>query len=298
MRPVRDLWGQLVEKRLWPVALLLVVALVAVPLGLAKSPDPAAEEAVRSDAPPVAAAAAAADLQAPDEPVVSIAAEVVEAPLRGRAKNPFRQQHVPKPVDEGPGGALQSEPPAPGGGEPGGTGDGDGGAHGGDGEEQPQPTYTYASIEVRFGRAGSRLREIRDVPRLTALPKASNPIVIFIGMRGDRETAVFMLSTDVNAQGDGRCRPSVKLCETIELREGDIAFLDVRDEDGAVTQYELDLVDVALHETTSEGKASRTLARSSRTRAHRRLARLGRAHATRRIGPPAASGSAALTPLP
>lgn len=300
MRAIRDLWGQLVEKRLWPVALVLVVALVAVPLVLAKSPDPASEDA--NDAPPVAAAAAAADLRAPDGPIVSVAAEVVGAPLRGRVKNPFRQQHVPSAQDGAQGGSTAGGPePVSGPGDGGGTtppmpGSGD--------EPQAEPeTFTYASIDVRFGRAGSPLREIRDVPRLAALPKAANPIVIFLGMRGDHETALFMLSTDVHAQGDGRCRPSVVLCETIELRKGDIAFLDVRDEHGAVTQYELDLVEVELHETTSESKASRTYARSSHVAldADGRtalLAQLGRAGETRRIAPPAAAGSAAVTPLP
>ncbi len=299
MKAVRDLWAQLVEKRLWPVALVLVVALVAVPLVLAKSPEPAAEQ---SDAPPVAAAAAAADLRDPDGPVVSVAAAIEGVPLRGRPKNPFRQQHVPK--ESGPEGrdSVPVEVPETGG-DTGGPTDGDD-----TGDEQPPPqTYRYASIDVRFGRAGGSLREIRDVPRLTALPKAANPIVIFLGMRGDHETAVFLLSTDVHAQGDGRCVPSIKLCEAIELRQDDVAFLDVRDENGVVTQYELDLVEVELHETTSKGKASGTYASSSRAalpakRRGTRLARLGRAGETRRVGPQASAGATAgaptLTPLP
>ena len=44
-----DLWADLREKRLWPVALLLLVALVAVPVVLAK---PGAEPAPPPPAPP------------------------------------------------------------------------------------------------------------------------------------------------------------------------------------------------------------------------------------------------------
>jgi hypothetical protein len=292
MRAIRDLWAQLVEKRLWPVALVLVLALVAVPLVLAKSPDPAAEEAA-GDAPPVAAAAAAADLRDPGEPVVSVAVEIEGAPLRGRSKNPFRQQHVPKEDDGAEGGGAASGPTPV-------TGPGGGTTPPTLVDDAPQPepeTFTYASIDVRFGRAGASLREIGDVPRLTALPKAANPIVIFLGMRGDHETAVFLLSTDVHAQGvDLRCVPSVALCEAVELREGDVAFLDVRDEHGAITQYELDLVDVELHATTSESRASRTYARTSGPGSS--LAQLGRASETRRIAPPASAGAPAATPLP
>ena len=39
---VTDTWRQLVRRRLWPVALLLLAALAAVPFVLAKDPEPAA----------------------------------------------------------------------------------------------------------------------------------------------------------------------------------------------------------------------------------------------------------------
>ena len=40
--PLRALWDELVERRLWPVAVVLVVALVAVPVLLAKPAKEAA----------------------------------------------------------------------------------------------------------------------------------------------------------------------------------------------------------------------------------------------------------------
>lgn len=258
MRAVRDVWAELVERRLWPVALLLVAALVAVPVVLAKQPS-AEPAATATDVPP-AAAAAAADLRS-GEPVVSVARDAAaDAPLRGRAKNPFKQQHVPPPVTGADG--------APAGGVlvPGSGGDGSGGAGtgGGGGQGAPPKTYTYASIDVRFGKAASPLRELHDVPRLTPLPGAAQPIVVFMGMRADHETAVFLVSTDVHAQGEGRCVPSKKLCEAIELKRDEIALLDWAEPDGSVTQYELDLVDVTLHQTTSKALASRAYARTSR----------------------------------
>jgi hypothetical protein len=263
MRGVRDLWSELVERRLWPVALLLVVALVAVPVVLAKKPSTGGTPASAA-APPAAAAAAAraADLRSAGEPVVSVATGAeADAPLRGRAKNPFKQQHVPVlVVVEGGAPATGSAPaPADGGGPDTGSGGDTGGAGDGDQGASPQ-TYTYAAIDVRFGRAGLPLREIRGVPRLTPLPSAAQPIVIFMGMRADHETAVFMVSTDVHAQGQGRCVPSKKLCEAIELRRGQIALLDWAEPDGSVTQYELDLTDVTLRETTSKAKAQATVA--------------------------------------
>lgn len=264
MRPLRDAWSQLVERRLWPLALALALGVVAVPLVLAKQPAPG--EASSAPARPVAPAAAAAGVGGPVPAVVrAVEEDAAGAPLRGRPKDPFRQQHVPRPASpstgtgDGPSGMGDGGATAPGGGV-------DAPAPGAGGEDEPpEKTYRYASIDVRFGRAGTPLREIRDVPRLAPLPNAANPIVIFLGMRGDHETAVFMLSTDVHAQGDGRCVPSEKVCEAIELRLDDVAFLDVSAADGTVTQYELSVVAVELHETTSRTRAARAHARTSRS---------------------------------
>lgn len=268
MRPVRNVLNELVERRLWPVALLLVAALVAVPVLLAKSPPPTTDE----PAPAALAAAASVAAHSGGEAVVSVAqGDEPDAPLRGHAKNPFRQQHVPAEpgatasattattvtaTDSGSGNSGAS-----------GGGTGDSGS-GGDAQPTPQPepqqTFTYASVDVRFGHAGKHLRAIRDVPRLTPLPSAANPIVVFLGTRRDRRTAVFLVSTDVHVQGLGQCVPSRSTCEAIELREGETAFLDFTAANGSVDQYELDLVSVTLHETTSEAVAQRAYARTSR----------------------------------
>jgi hypothetical protein len=268
MRPVRNVWNELVERRLWPVALLLVAALVAVPVLLAKSP-PATTDAA---APAAVAAAASAAAPPSGEPVVSVAqGDEPDAPLRGRAKNPFRQQHTvaeSSATASATATATATGTTDSGSGNSGANGGGRGDSGSGDAQPQPQPepqpTFAYASVDVRFGRAGQHLRAIRDVPRLTPLPSATNPIVVFLGTRRDRRTAVFLVSTDVHVQGLGQCVPSRSDCEAIELRDGDTAFLDVAAADGSVDQFELDLVGVTLHETTSKAVAQRAYARTSR----------------------------------
>ncbi|MBS1870860.1 MAG: hypothetical protein JSS99_14495 [Actinobacteria bacterium] len=273
MRPLRNLASELVERRLWPVALLLVVALVAVPLLLAKPSSPADEAAAPASAPaPVAPPVASAAATPPPGggPVVSVAqADVPDAPLRGREKNPFRQQHLaaqpPTTVTSSATTSSSTPAPAPTTGAGGGSGGSGGGTGGGSQPPaSPTPTYTYASIDVRFGHAGRHLRRIDDVPRLTPLPSALHPVVVFLGMRRDRATAVFLVSTDVHVQGLGQCVPSRKDCEAIQLRAGDTAFLDFAQHDGSVVQYELDLVRVTLHQTSSQALAQRAYARVSR----------------------------------
>lgn len=275
MRPLRSLVNELVERRLWPAALVLILALVAVPLLLAKpapSTDATPPAATTPADPPLAGAASSTPPGG--EPVVAVAQGAKpNAPLRGRAKNPFRQQYKePEPA------TTTSTSTAGGGtggtGSDGSSGSGTGGGNaGGQTPSEPEPTYTYASIDVRFGLAGRRLRSIEDVPRLTPLPNADHPIVVFLGMRRDHETAVFLVSTDVHVQGLGQCVPSQRECTAIELREGEAALLDFTDADGDVEQYELDLDRVTLHETTSRAVAQRAYARVSR--AGKRLLRRG-----------------------
>lgn len=266
MTPIRDLLSDLVERRLWPIALLLVAALVAVPIVLAKSPSHKAASGDGLAALPSPAAAAAG-------PVVSVAEQAPHgARLHGKAKNPFKQQHVPpKPKSENAAAPAGAGTPSGGGaGGAGGVGD-SGGATGGNPGHPTGKTYTRAAIDVRFGKAGHKLRSITDVPRLTPLPNAANPVAIFLGMRKDHETAVFLISSDVRVQGDGRCAPSKDDCEAVELKQDQIAFLNVKGANGTIQQYELDLVKVTIDQTTSKAAAQASYARVSR--AGRRLLR-------------------------
>jgi hypothetical protein len=259
MSGLRALWADMVEKRLWPVAVLLLAALVAVPLLLSKAAANDSGEP-RGLAPTAAAVSAGgdADAAADAEPaVVQLAARSDHTDMLGRAKNPFRPHLAPWPAHSGAapaagmgggGGNSASGGADAGGGSgadggsggaaPGGGGGRDGGTGSGD------DTATTATIDVRFGRAGTRLAKIANVPRLTPLPSEQQPIVIYLGLRRDGRTALFMISTDVRAQGDGRCVPSKTTCEAIELEAGQIAFLDHTADDGRITQYELDLMAV------------------------------------------------------
>ncbi|HET6448369.1 MAG TPA: hypothetical protein VFG31_04600 [Conexibacter sp.] len=266
---MRAILSDLVEKRLWPVAVLLVVALVAVPLVLAKSPAEPAQTVTTS-------AASEPDAPIASEPAVSVVAEPAarKGALHGRVKNPFHQQHVPpksQTADAGGGTPpVASTTPA-------GTGtpsSGGGGSSGGapSTPSKPQRTYDVATIDVRFGPTLGTKHTYADVLRLRALPRASKPIAIFMGMRKDLKTAVFLISSDVHARGDGTCAPSRAVCTTIELKEGDVALLDVASASGRVTQYELDLVKVTVSHTTSKSDAQEAYARVSRAGA-RMLAR-------------------------
>jgi hypothetical protein len=108
-------------------------------------------------------------------------------------------------------------------------------------------------VNLRFGEAGDQ-KTHKDIPRLSPLPSATNPFFIFLGVLADGKTAVFLISSDTTATGDGKCKPNPEQCDTIEMRAGDTEFFDVAQGNAGVTQYELDLLKV--FKNTVKGKAA------------------------------------------
>jgi hypothetical protein len=296
---VRGVLRDLVERKLWPVAVLLLAAAVAVPMYLGRaSADEAALPAtnMQADAGKVSKAAVKVDDDAAGDD---------DRP--GGVRNPFKQLHVPKPeaspagstdktpaTDEpsgsGSGGSDGSEPPL----APGGSGgSGDGGS--GDGGSKPKsssgdPLDVY-HLSLRFGRAeATQLKTYHDVARLSPLPTADNPFFVYTGVLKDGKTAVFLLSSDATATGDGHCRPSPKSCQTIEVKQGDTEFFDLT-VDGEPVQYQLDVVKVFKKGASSATAAAAAYGRHSNAGADM----LRKAH---RVGSSAFKGASSYRWLP
>jgi hypothetical protein len=278
MSAVTNTWRQLVQRRLWPVAILLIAALVAVPMLLAKEPTP--------PAPPPAVAAN--DEQSKSELAVTPIVTKADEPTKrrrvlGTAKNPFAKKAVDDAVTAsnaptgtsqtttGPGGADTPAPSV------------DAGLGGG-GSSAPAPTgptppvsltppdvpkppakkYSLHELTVRFGDAsgaGGR----RSVERLDPLPSAEEPVLIYLGLRRDGKTAEFLVDHGVQAVGDGECVPFPEQCERIFLREGETEFIDVVDATGEVTaQYQLDLIKIHNKGTKASAAKARKSSKAGR----------------------------------
>jgi hypothetical protein len=275
---IRGVLRDLVERKLWPIAVLLLVAAVAVPMYLGR---PSADDA----------ALPTSSLQADTGKVSKAAIKVDDATTTderpGGVRNPFKQLHVPKPpaapaapstkapaaeqpAGSGSGGSDGSQPPL----APGGTG-----GSGGSGGSKPttpagDPLDVY-HLSLRFGRAeATQLKTYHDVARLSPLPTADNPFFVYTGVLKDGKTAVFLLSSDATATGDGHCRPSSKSCQTIEVKEGDTEFFDLT-VDGEAVQYQLDVVKVFKKGASTAAAAAAAYERHSNAgadmlrRAHR-----------------------------
>jgi hypothetical protein len=98
----------------------------------------------------------------------------------------------------------------------------------------PQSEATTATYEVtlRFGPTEGERRNLRNVARLTALPSATHPVVAYLGVLRDGKTASFLVSSKASASGNGECKPSAADCKTVELRAGDAEYLRLAESNG------------------------------------------------------------------
>jgi hypothetical protein len=285
MSVITNLQRQLVQRRLWPVAVLLIAALAAVPLFLAQEPETA-------PAPAPAATPADASTELATDPIVAMATASDRAKRRkvlGTAKNPFVEpaklggsaqdgpQTAPEPTTPGSGGAGSETPATIGG----------GGGTASPAPSSPSPSSPTApaepprpdrpepdrdSLTIRFGDASGDSLERMNVKRLEALPLlVEEPLVVYLGVGDGGDSAVFLLDASVRGEGDGECMPDPSTCETIHLREGETEFFDVLGEDGEPTaQFQLELVEIHAGKKASAAKvrsASKPVRRVLRARA-------------------------------
>lgn len=230
-----DLWHDLREKRLWPVAVVLAVGLVAVPVVLSKPsvtpPAPPAEQNVRT----------APD---PDE-LKALAAVKLDETADGRGSslntfdpsNPFsppkavtrkkKAEGTPSSVTSDQGGEAGSS----GGGDSGGSKGGDTGSTGGDtgsgggdtpttgGGDKPTVTRYRYVVDVTF-TANGRTRRIKSMDKLEMLPNEQSPLLLFLGVSADAGNAVFLVDSTLKAAGEGRCKPRASECAFLYLGAG------------------------------------------------------------------------------
>jgi hypothetical protein len=264
-----DLWHDLQQKRLAPVAVALLLGLVAIPVVVAKPAD----EASPAPVPRVSAAqrenadralAALSQVKLGDEKVGSGSTLGVFDP-----KNPFK---TPKGVkakpdtSSGPAGAgpgSQSGPTS--GSTPGSTGGGNtsgdtsgggvttttGGTTGG--ETTTTTTVHKYVVDVTF-EANGRTRHIKGLEKLDMLPSQDAPLLIFMGVTANGGNAVFMVDSTLKAAGEGKCKPSQSQCAFAYIGAGSEYMFS--NEDGDSYRVKIDEIrKVKVGTTGSSAKA-------------------------------------------
>jgi hypothetical protein len=267
---LKNVLHDLVEKRLWPVAIALVAALVAVPIVLGGSSTSSG-----TPAPDLATATATNGLanhrDVAREQVVSLEEQAAGKVQRsGKVRDPFVQHHQPKPVKvvvvkavtpKGADGAESGSTPDT---STGGTGD-------------TTPTTTTPStpakpetstvdayrVKLSFGEVGAQ-KSYDNVARLTPLPSSDNPFFVYLGLADDQKSAIFLINADAVPNGDGSCKPTRDNCEQIVLHAGDTEFFDLQSGTAGVVQYQLDLKSIKKYKAASKASAAKAHARESK----------------------------------
>jgi hypothetical protein len=271
----KNVLHDLVEKRLWPVAIALVAALVAVPIVLGGSP-------AQSTGTPTAGVTSTNGLanhrDVARAEVVSLEEQAAGKVSRaGSLKNPFVQHHQPKATStvaaavnttKGIADALSGNS---GSSNTGGTSDTPAPAT----TDKPDTTTpdttkkpatdaddTYR-VNLTFGEVGAE-KTYHNVARLTPLPSSDNPFFVYLGLTEDQKSAIFLVDADAVPNGDGVCKPSADQCEQIELTEGDVEFFDLQSGTAGVVQYQLTLDSIKKVAAGSKAQASAARARESK----------------------------------
>jgi hypothetical protein len=268
-----DLWHDLREKRLAPVAVVLLLGLVAVPVLLAQpaeDPGPA----------PVVAAPKKADREA----LAALTKVKLGEDATGKGStlgvfdpdNPFsppkgtiKKDAVTAAADAGPGDVS---------GTPGSTSPGgdvtDDGALGGGGVTSPGATipgtgggggkttttvYKYV-VDLTF-KANGRTRHIKGMEKLDMLPSDSSPLLIFMGVTAKGADAVFLVDSTLEAAGEGRCKPSPAECAFAYIGAGsEYAFTE---EDGDTYTIRIDQIRKVKVGASANSSAKGAKARAS-----------------------------------
>jgi hypothetical protein len=230
-----DLWHDLKEKRLLPVAAVLLVGLIAVPVLLAKpagtasapAPVPQAAPSERAEALKQLAQVKLGDEEVgdgstlgvfdPDNPFKPPKGAIKKQDTVGGASSAGPGTGSPSGSDTGSGGT--------GGGATGDTGTTTGGTGGtgdtggtGGGTHTTTTVYKYV-VDVTF-EANGRTRHIKGMEKLDMLPSQDNPLLIFMGVTANGGNAVFMVDSTLRAAGEGKCKPSASQCALAYIGAG------------------------------------------------------------------------------
>lgn len=264
MSAIRRIAEDLVEKRLWPIALLLVVALVAVPLLVGGgSADPGEPE--------LAATPASGALATTSPPVELVGPPAVRT-RPGKLRDPFRRTKPAKKKAEASSGSSGSSGSSA---KTASKADATtGGANRTSSGSASKTTTTPATPKVvkptnvptlasrsvyetvaRF--AGGDHDYAHPLRRLAVLGDKAEPALLYLGVSRGGEYAVFLLGPGATAGGDDGACIVADTCRAIGLRKGDKLEVEVAAHGGPAADY------------TLEVKSLRRVARASRSAAQR-----------------------------
>jgi hypothetical protein len=277
---VERILGELRDKRLWPLALVLLAALVAVPILLSKS----------ASAPPPVADAPAANQTAPPAAlaVVSSASSPSVGKLRGSARNPFNQlvhgatTSVASAVN-----ALTATPAKAG--ASGGTSttqtSGASSTATGTGSSSTSTTTTTTTtttiptgtpkpappglkanqsydVKLAITNSSGGVDTLDSLERLSVLPSKAQPLLVELGVLKGGNRVLFAVQPDAAVSGAGTCIPGPIDCEVLSLPQDQTVTLGARSSSGirTVALFAVTGIRAVDHSSVAAAKTARQAA--------------------------------------
>lgn len=263
----KDIANELREKRLWPIAVALVAALVAIPVFLSKSPG---SNALAQLPPPTAVAPGSTAL-----PAVSVSTATIHSRLTGSARDPFQQQKL-KTAKSSTTKSSSNTSSSSGSGTSGSTASGSGGTSGPSGSStttggsggspspsgggssggspspnpnpnpNPNPIPTPKPKPVTPGLSSTETYQVTlamtnpqggldttdSVERLSPLPSVKQPLMIELGVLKGGHRVLFLLQPGTVVSGPGTCTPGPIDCEILSLDQEQIESLGTSSSSG------------------------------------------------------------------
>jgi hypothetical protein len=275
-----DLWTDLREKRLWPVAVVLLLGLIAVPVVLSKpaeqAPAPAPVDNARKAPDP-------ADLKALTAVELDESAADQSSPLDTfDPSNPFAPPAavVKRTKDDGSdlvanGGKTDLTGGTVTGGDAGGLVPGDGTTTSPTtpppGDTKPKTTDYQWVIDASFEANGDG-RRIKKMERLDMLPSEDEPLLLFLGVTDGGASAVFLVDSTLSAAGEGTCQPNPDECAFVYLGAGsEHSFSNDKGDTYNLRVNEIRKVKVDPKRSKASRKAKRSQASASTDAPRRRF---------------------------
>lgn len=221
---VNDMW----EKRLLPVAVVLLLAAAAIPLLLLKSErsQPQAGKEPAATSKQGKTASAAQSIVTLDDQL-KLERKKLDA---FKKKDPFIQQGLGRGLSSSTVTVIDSADSGTTSGGDTSTGDTGSGGKTDSGDTGTPSTGNGGStgklftltVTLRFGLLGKGYngddKVKKNVVPVTPFPSAKNPIASFIGISSNSPSAIFLLDRGVRQKGEGTCMPSSSYCQLLYLR--------------------------------------------------------------------------------
>jgi hypothetical protein len=285
MSVLSNMIKELRERKLWPIAIGLIVALVAVPVLLSKK-APTNLVTQPTGGLPYSTGTAL--------PAISVQTKPADSKLAGRGRNPFTPQHVAAKATTTTTPATAVTAPTSGAsGATGSTGSSTGSSTGGSTTvtpvttspaTMPAPTTTPATpttptkpappapngltakqsyqVSLAITTSGGGLNTIDPLERLSVLPSPQQPLLVELGVLHDTKRVLFAVEPGAAVGGPGTCTPGPIDCEILSLAPGQTEGVSKQTATGTtpVALFSVNSISAVDHRTVAAADGARRTA--------------------------------------